>query len=94
MTRYQTSSGRDRHRQVAADAEQFRRGADTQELGDDDAAVGDQHHRHREERPADAEALAHQVEQAAAGRRAQSGAHLLDERQSDRVMITSTHSRS
>ena len=46
----------------------------------DHAAVGQQHHDHREERPADSETLSDQVEQAAARGGAQSGAHLLDER--------------
>src|SRR5947209_16037362 len=71
----------ERHGQVAADAEEFRGRADADELADDQPAVGDEDDRDGEERPADAEALAYEVEEAAPRRRAQTRAHLLHDRE-------------
>ena len=65
------------HGDIFADTKELSRGADSDEFGDRDAAIRDQHDGYGEERPADAKAFADQVEQAAPGRRTQSRAHLL-----------------
>src|SRR5581483_1270573 len=62
---------------VAAEAEEFSGGADADELGDGDAAVGDEQAEHSDDRPTRAEALANEVGKAFAGHGTHASALLL-----------------
>ena len=82
---------RDRHRDVAGDAEDLHRRADAGELRDDEPEVRDQQADHRERAHPQRELLAHERDQALAGVRAEPGRHLLHdhERHGDSTMTNS-----
>ena len=64
-------------------AEDLERGRGARELGDGVGHVGDEQDEHREDRPADAEAVADEVGQPLPGDHAEPGRHLLDDGQDD-----------
>ena len=72
-----------RHGNVLGNAEQLTGGGDASEFGDSDEDIGDEQRRHGEGGATHAEALADEVGEALAGRRAHTRAHLLHDREAD-----------